>query len=267
MEFRPCIDIHNGQVKQIIGGTLQDENNSAVENFASQKGAAYFAELYRARGLKGGHIIMLNASDSNLYSATKQQAMLALLAYPNGLQIGGGITDENAAEYLDAGASHIIVTSFLFQDGQIRYDNLDKMIREVGKEKLVIDVSCRKKDNDYYIVTNRWQQFTNVKISTQLLKELSVACDEFLIHAVDVEGRQAGIDENVVAVLADYALCEEKKGDARVVTYAGGIADYEDITELNILGRGHVNATIGSALDLFGGKMEFNKVIEYFRNL
>lgn len=266
MEFRPCIDIHNGQVKQIIGGTLQDANNTAVENFTSQRDASYFANLYKMRELKGGHVIMLNASDSNLYPATKRQAILALAAYPNGLQIGGGITDENAAEYLDAGASHVIITSFLFQDGQIRYDNLDKIKHEVGKEKLVIDVSCRKKNDAYYVVTNRWQQFTNVKMSVQLLEELSTKCDEFLIHAVDVEGRQMGIEENVVSVLADYAFCKREKGNARKVTYAGGIANYEDIEKLNVLGRGRVNATIGSALDLFGGKLEFDKVIECFQN-
>ena len=211
MKFRPCIDIHNGQVKQIVGGTLQDEGNNAVENFASQKDAEYFAALYKQQGLNGGHVIMLNASNSDFYPATKQQAISALREYPGGLQIGGGITDENATAFLEAGASHVIVTSFIFKNGQIRYDNLEKLVQAVGREKIVIDVSCRKKDGEYYVVTDRWQHFTEVRMSEGLLTELAGYCDEFLIHAVDVEGRQAGIDEQVVSILAGY--CRGDSGD------------------------------------------------------
>ena len=268
MEFRPCIDIHNGQVKQIIGGTLQDECNMAVENFASSHDAGYYAALYKKRGLKGGHVVLLNAMDSTLYSATKEQAFKALRTYPGGLQVGGGITDENAIEFLDAGASHVIVTSFIFQKGIIRYDNLEKLKEKVGREHLVIDVSCRKCDGIYYVVTDRWQRFTEVPMTVELLKELSVFCDEFLVHAVDVEGKSAGIDEEIVGILADYCKAatgtQTTAGVSAAVTYAGGIATYDDIDLLRRLGENQVNATIGSALDLFGGSLEFDKVVEFF---
>jgi phosphoribosylformimino-5-aminoimidazole carboxamide ribotide isomerase len=267
MKFRPCIDIHNGQVKQIVGGTLQDEGNSAVENFASLNDAEYFAALYQQQGLKGGHVIMLNAGNSDFYPATKQQAISALRTYPGGLQIGGGITDENAAEFLEAGASHVIVTSFIFQNGQIRYDNLKKLVQAIGREKIVIDVSCRKRDGEYYVVTDRWQHFSEVRMSERLLTELAGYCDEFLIHAVDVEGRQAGIDEQVVSILAGYCRGDKKNATLRRVTYAGGISTYEDIDRLNALGEGYIDATIGSALDLFGGHLKFDTVVEHFNKV
>lgn len=287
MEFRPCIDIHNGQVKQIIGGTLQDQGDRAVENFTSLKGAEYYADLYRQHNLKGGHVILLNASDSALFSATKEQAIRALAAYPGGLQVGGGITAANAAEYLDAGASHVIVTSYIFKDGQIKYENIEKMKHTVGKEHLVLDVSCRRRDGRYYVVTDRWQRFTEVPVTVELLQELSSSCDEFLVHAVDVEGRSAGIEEEIVGILGSYVrqadsltaagrqkLSNEPAGlnQADVpatpcpITYAGGIAAYEDITRLKTLGHDQIHATIGSALDLFGGPLEFQRVIQYFNH-
>ena len=105
MEFRPCIDIHNGKVKQIVGGSLKDLGDRAQENFVSEQDAAFYAKLYQKNSLKGGHIILLNASDSPYYEATKEQALSGLRVYPGGLQVGGGITAENAAEYLAAGAS------------------------------------------------------------------------------------------------------------------------------------------------------------------
>ncbi len=263
MEFRPCIDIHNGQVKQIIGGTLQDSGDHAVENFTSAHDAAYFADLYRDHQLYGGHVILLNARDSSYYEATKKQAMNALKAFPGGLQVGGGITDENAAEFLDAGASHVIVTSYIFQNGQIRFDHIDRMKQAVGREHLVLDVSCRKQNGIYYVVTDRWQNFTKVPVTISLLSNLSASCDEFLVHAVDVEGRSAGIDREIVGLLADY---HEQRKCSSAVTYAGGIAAYEDIDLLRKLGRNRVNATIGSALDLFGGPLEFEQVIDYFHH-
>ena len=273
MEFRPCIDIHNGQVKQIVGGTLKDQGNHAVENFISSHHAEFYADMYRQRGLKGGHVILLNAADSTLYSATKEEAFRALGAYPGGLQVGGGITDENASMFLDEGASHVIVTSFIFQKGQIRYDHIEQMERAVGKEKLVIDVSCRMRDGIYYVVTDRWQHYTEVPMTAELLKELSGSCDEFLVHAVDVEGRSAGIDEEIVRILADYSKPQEAAGIGEAatgcsrpnaVTYAGGIAAYEDIDRLRRLGEDRVHATIGSALDLFGGPLQFDQVVQYF---
>lgn len=264
MEFRPCIDIHNGQVKQIIGGTLQDQDDRAVENFASAKGAEYYADLYRKHHLKGGHVILLNAADSASYAATREQAMHALAAYPGGLQVGGGITDLNADIFLKAGASHVIVTSFIFKDGQIKYDHIEKMKHAVGKEHLVLDVSCRKRDGTYYVVTDRWQRFTEVPMTAALLQELSADCDEFLVHAVDVEGRSAGIEQEIVGILADYRRLCPKNGTSPAVTYAGGIATYEDIALLRTLGEDKVHATIGSALDLFGGPLKFDQVLNYF---
>jgi len=255
MKFRPCIDIHNGQVKQIVGGSLADENNFAKENFVSTQNADFYAELYKSNGLKGGHIIMLNPVNSEFYQKNCDQALLALNAYPNGLQIGGGITDENAQYFLENGASHVIVTSFVFKDGKINYDNLKRIFNKVGKEKLVLDLSCRKKCDEYFIVTDRWQKFTNVKLDNFTLEELSEYCDEFLIHAVDVEGSASGIESELVKILAEHSK--------NAVTYAGGVGDFNDLKILKELGKNKIDVTIGSALDLFGGRMEFKKVLEY----
>ena len=252
MRFRPCIDIHNGKVKQIVGGSLRDAGNEARENFVAEQDASYFAGLYRAKGLYGGHVIMLNSRSSSMYEATRQQALLALAAFPGGLQIGGGIDPENAGFFLEAGASHVIVTSFVFKDGQISYENLERMIRAVGKEKLVLDVSCRKKDGVYYVVTDRWQRFTDVPVTPRLLEQLGESCAEFLVHAVDVEGKAAGVDTELAAMLGDVTCCP--------VTYAGGVGSLEDIEELKRCSGGRVDVTIGSALDLFGGSIPFETI-------
>ena len=180
MEFRPCIDIHNGKVKQIVGGSLKDLGDRAQENFVSEQDAAFYAKLYQKNSLKGGHIILLNASDSPYYEATKEQALSALRVYPGGLQVGGGITAENAAEYLAAGASHVIVTSYVFREGRIDYDRLDKLVQSIGKEHLVLDVSCKRAGEQYLVVTDRWQKLTEEAVDEALLKKLSVYCDEFL---------------------------------------------------------------------------------------
>ena len=253
MHFRPCIDIHNGKVKQIVGGSLTDENDFARENFVSEQDAAWYARLYQKDGLKGGHIIQLNSKDSPYYGATKSQALAALKTYPGGLQVGGGITAENAAEYLDAGASHVIVTSYVFRDGQISYENLEQMKVAVGKERLVLDLSCRKKGTSYYIVTDRWQKFTSVPVTKELLTELSGWCDEFLVHAVDVEGKASGIEEGLAVLLGDW--------QGIPVTYAGGVGSMEDVLRLRELGRGRLDVTIGSALDLFGGCIPYRDVV------
>ena len=195
MEFRPCIDIHNGKVKQIVGGSLKDEGNQAKENFVAEQDAAYFAEFYKKDKIRGGHIILLNPSDSSYYKETKRQALLALRTYPGGMQVGGGIHAENAKEFIEAGASHVIVTSYVFKDGKVNYNNLEKILAAVGKEHLVLDLSCRKKDGDYYIVTDRWQKFTEEKITPELLDKLKEYADEFLVHAVDVEGKASGIED------------------------------------------------------------------------
>lgn len=253
MRFRPCIDIHNGKVKQIVGGSLTDENNFARENFVSEQDAAWYAGLYQKDGLKGGHIIQLNSGNSAYYQATKEQAFAALEAYPGGLQVGGSITPENAEEYLEAGASHVIVTSYVFRNGQIYYENLKRISDTVGKDKLVLDLSCRKKDGAYYVVTDRWQKFTNVQVTKEILTELSGWCNEFLIHAVDVEGKASGIEEELAVVLGEW--------QGIPVTYAGGVGSMEDVFRLKELTKGRLDVTIGSALSLFGGCIPYRDVV------
>ncbi len=252
MHFRPCIDIHNGKVKQIVGGTLQDAGDEARENFVAEQDAAYFARLYRERSLRGGHVIMLNSRTSPMYEATRQQALLALAAFPGGLQIGGGVDPDNASFFLDAGASHVIVTSYVFREGQISHENLERMVRAVGRERLVLDVSCRKKNGIYYVVTDRWQRFTDVPVTPLLLEQLGESCAEFLVHAVDVEGKAAGVDMDLAAMLGEVRC--------RPVTYAGGVGSLEDIEVLRRCSGGRLDLTIGSALDLFGGPIPFEKV-------
>ncbi len=252
MRFRPCIDIHNGAVKQIVGGSLKDAGDAALENYISRQEADYYANMYRRDGLKGGHIILLNPQASTYYDATKAQALKALHAYPGGMQIGGGITAENAAGYLEEGASHVIVTSYVFQDGKIHYERLKKLTQAVGKERIVLDLSCRKRENDYFIVTNRWQTFTEERLSKQMLEELSKWCDEFLVHGVDVEGKASGTEEGLVKLLADW--------NGLPVTYAGGIGSLEDLRRFEEISEGKLDFTIGSALDLFGGKIPYSEL-------
>lgn len=254
MEFRPCIDIHNGKVKQIVGGTLKDQNDQAAENFVSEQDAPFYAQLYKRYGISGGHIILLNARDSSYYEATKLQALAALQVYPGGLQVGGGITAENAHEFLMAGASHVIVTSYVFRDGKVDYGRLEKLVQAVGKEHLVLDLSCRKKDGAYYIVTDRWQKFTQVPVSEQTIEEFSSHCDEFLVHAVDVEGKASGIEVELVKLLA--------KNHQLPVTYAGGVGSFQDLETLRMAGKNRVDVTVGSALDLFGGSMKWEDVLD-----
>ncbi len=255
MNFRPCIDIHNGKVKQIVGGTLLDQNDFAKENFVSEYDAAFYADLYCKRKIKGGHVILLNAADSPYYNETKLQAKNALKAFPGGLQIGGGITAENAKEFLDAGASHVIVTSYVFHNGEVNWQALERITRTVGKERLVLDLSCRKKKSNYYIVTNRWQKYTSVALEKRTMENFEKYCDEFLIHAVDVEGKANGIENELVKLLGEY--------EGNTITYAGGVHTFHDLKKLKELGRNKINVTIGSALDLFGGTMDFEEVLEF----
>lgn len=255
MKFRPCIDIHNGKIKQIVGGSLLDQGNQAQENFVSVHDGSFYGKLYKENQLAGGHIIILNARDSEFYEKDKKEAIKALKAFPQGLQVGGGITDENAAYFIENGASHVIVTSFAFADGKIRYDRLDALRKLVGRKHIVLDLSCRKKDDGYYIVTDRWQKFTQEKLSVELLESLQEYCDEYLIHGVDVEGKSQGIDENLVHILAQY--------HGNSITYAGGVRDFSDLNKLKTYGKDGIDVTIGSALDLFGGSMEFTKVLSY----
>lgn len=259
MEFRPCIDIHNGKVKQIVGGSLKDEGNQAKENFVAEQDAAYFAEFYKKDKIRGGHIILLNPADSSYYKETKRQALLALHTYPGGMQVGGGIHAENAKEFIEAGASHVIVTSYVFKDGKVNYNNLEKILAAVGKEHLVLDLSCRKKDGDYYIVTDRWQKFTEEKITPELLDKLKEYADEFLVHAVDVEGKASGIEVPLAEMLGDWGRIP--------ITYAGGVGSFEDLRQLKEYGKGRLNVTIGSALDLFGGRMAYKEVLQYINQV
>ncbi len=258
MKFRPCIDIHNGKVKQIVGGTLMDKNDRAEENYVSEMDASFYAEFYKKDNLKGGHIIMLNSIDSEYYEATRAQAIMALHTYKNGLQIGGGIHAENAKGYLEEGASHVIVTSYVLKNGKINIDNLEKIKAAVGKEHLVIDLSCRRKDNDYYIVTDRWQNFTDVLVNEKTLDFFQDYCDEFLVHAVDVEGKASGIESNLAKLLGNWGKIP--------ITYAGGVGNFEDLNDLKNVGQDKLDVTIGSALDLFGGTMEYAKVLESLKN-
>ena len=258
MLFRPCIDIHNGKVKQIVGGSLTDNKNHTVENFVSEQGASFFAQMYKEAGLRGGHIILLNPPSSEYYQETKTQAIKALATYSQGLQIGGGINADNASEFLTAGASHVIVTSYVFKDGNISYRNLEKIKDAVGKERLVLDLSCRKKADGYYIVTDRWQKFTQIRVTKETLEELAKYCDEFLVHAVDVEGKTSGIEADLVAVLAEYSGIP--------ITYAGGVSNIADIQLIKTIGKNKIDVTVGSALDIFGGELSYQEVQQVCEN-
>lgn len=257
MKFRPCIDIHNGSVKQIVGASLADKGDFALDNFVSEYDGAYYAKLYKKYGLLGGHIIILNPKDSPYYEADLRQAVSALKAWDGGLQIGGGINDENAHFFLENGASHVIVTSFVFSGGSISWDNLERLVSAVGKQRLVLDLSCRAKDGRYYIVTDRWQKFTQVELNAQTLEMLSGYCDEFLVHAADVEGRANGIEDDVASLLGEFSPVP--------ATYAGGISGFGDLEKLKALGREKIDFTVGSALDIFGGKMSFERTAAFGR--
>mmetsp|Transcript_56159 Transcript_56159/g.127520 ORF Transcript_56159/g.127520 Transcript_56159/m.127520 type:complete len:306 (+) Transcript_56159:225-1142(+) len=260
MRFRPCIDLHDGKVKQIVGGTLTagggggGGGDTCIENFVSEKPADYFAEHYRRDQFPGGHVIMLGKGND-------EAARAALKAFPGGLQVGGGITAENAASWIEAGASHVIVTSFVFKDGRISMENLEAMVSAVGKTRLVLDLSCRRKagdtDGPYYVVTDRWQKYTDYPVNPTTLRSLSNYCAEFLVHGVEVEGKRQGILGDLVALLGEHSPLP--------VTYAGGVQGLEDLDLVKALGRGRVDLTIGSALDLFGGSIPYARVVEWQR--
>lgn len=261
MKFRPCIDIHNGKVKQLVGGSLQDEGDKATENFVSEKGGEYFAGMYKNDKLTGGHIIILNHKNSAYYETTREQAIAALKAYPQGMQIGGGIDCDNAYEFIAAGASHVIVTSYVFKAGKVNMDNLQKLVDLVGKEKLVLDLSCRRKNNSYFVVTDRWQRFTDVELNEAMLDKFSVYCDEFLVHGVDVEGKGSGMDEELVRILAGW---KKKNPFGNDITYAGGISSFEDIEKFGECCEECIDFTIGSALDVFGGILSYHEVVDKY---
>jgi len=236
--FRPCIDLHEGKVKQIVGGTLSEDPAQLRTNFVSERSAGWYAALYKQDGLRGGHVIMLGPGND---AAARE----ALQVYPGGLHVGGGINQDNAASWLEAGASHVIVTSWLFQQGALNWDRLKLLAGIVGKQRLVLDLSCRRRGPDYVVMTDRWQRFTDLILSAEALRKLAAFCDEFLIHAADVEGLCQGIDAELVEKLATWSPLP--------TTYAGGAKSLADLEEVSRLGNGRVDLTIGSALDIFGG--------------
>ena len=237
--FRPCIDLREGKVVQIVGGTLSDDPSTIRTNFVSEKPPAWYAELYKSDGLAGGHVIMLGPGN-------EQAAREALAAYPGGLQVGGGIKADNARSWLDAGASHFIVTSWVFREGKVDWGRLAQLVAVAGRSRLVLDLSCRQKGDDYFVVTDRWQKFTELAISEETLEKLARSCAEFLVHAVDVEGSCRGIDHELVEKLGRWSPIP--------TTYAGGATSLSDLETVERIGQGRIDLTIGSALDIFGGK-------------
>jgi len=252
MKFRPCIDLHNGKVKQIVGSTLSEESPGGLQtNFISEFPPSHYAEMYRRDNLYGGHVIKLGPGN-------EQAAIEALQAFPGGLHIGGGINADNAKFWLDQGARAVIVTSFVFKDGRIYEERLVEMKRIVGREKLVLDLSCRKKGDAYHVVTDRWQNFTETVISRETLEYFSRYCYEFLIHAADIEGKCEGIAEDLVKALGEWSPCP--------ITYAGGVRNLEDLHRIKELGNGRLDATVGSALDIFGGStMKYSEAVAFHR--
>ena len=249
--FRPCIDLHEGKVKQLVGGTLASANAPLQTNFVSDRPAEWYARLYQRDSLKGGHVIMLGPGN-------EAQARAALQAYPGGLQIGGGVTTQNARSWLEAGASHVIVTSWVFSRGQLAWDRLAELIKKIGQDRLVLDLSCRRRGGDYFVVTDRWQNFTEITISPANLEKLAQSCAEFLVHAVDVEGLCSGIDQELVSRLADASPIP--------TTYAGGANSLADLDQVTRLGHGKIDLTIGSALDIFGGKgVKYDEAVAFNR--
>ncbi|KAL7137370.1 hypothetical protein ABFS83_10G087000 [Erythranthe nasuta] len=253
VKFRPCIDIHKGKVKQIVGSTLQDSKegvSSLITNYESDKSAAEYAKMYKQDDLTGGHVIMLG--DDPL---SKAAAIEALHEFPGGLQVGGGINSTNAMSYIDEGASHVIVTSYVFNDGRVNLERLKELANTVGKNRLVLDLSCRKKGDGYAVVTDRWQKFSDVYLDQEVLLLFATFADEFLVHGVDVEGKKLGIDEELVTLLGMLSPIP--------VTYAGGVTDKDDLERIKMAGRGRVDVTVGSALDIFGGNLSYKDVVSW----
>lgn len=253
-KFRPCIDLHGGQVKQIVGGTLRDDA-LPVENHVSTRPPAWFANLYARDGLTGGHVIKLGPGNEDA-------ALQALQAYPGGLQVGGGITPENAGFWIDAGASHVIVTSALFgPDGSLLQDQLNSIRDAIGQQRLVIDLSCRrtsgpKEKPTWHVAMDRWQKLTSLQVGEQTLSHLSGFAAEFLVHAADVEGLCGGIDEELVAMLARWG--------GLPITYAGGAASLRDVDLVKQVSDGTVDVTVGSALDIFGGNgVQYDQLVQW----
>ena len=257
IRFRPCIDIHQGRVKQIVGSSLKDcesiTSEKPITNFETDVSAIEFAKMYARDEVYGGHAILLSKDEE-----TKRAAFDAVRAFPGGLQIGGGVTADTALEYLENGASHVIVTSYAFHDGKLDEERLEKLLKVVGRKRLVLDLSCRRDPNDrgkYKVVTDRWQKWTDLVVNEETLEKLSKKCDEFLVHGVDVEGKKMGLDLDLVELLG--------KNCGIPVTYAGGARSIEDLELVKKFGNNRVDVTIGSALDCFGGTLKYTDVIDW----
>ncbi|KAI9710791.1 MAG: Histidine biosynthesis bifunctional protein hisB [Candelaria pacifica] len=253
--FRPCIDLHSGQVKQIVGGTLTTTTSDLKTNYVSKLPASHFATLYKDNELKGAHVIMLG-------SGNEEAARSALAEWKGGLQVGGGITAENAAQWMEWGAEKVIITSYLFPDARFSINRLEAVLSALGndKEKLVIDLSCRRNGDTWFVAMNRWQTLTDMEVDSDSIKLLEPYCSEFLIHAADNEGLQRGVDEQLVQKLAQWCSIP--------VTYAGGGRSLEDLEKVKELSGGKVDLTIGSALDIFGGTgVTFEECIEWNNNI
>jgi len=252
--FRPCIDLHAGQVKQIVGGTLDSATTTLLTNFVSPHPPAHFASLYRTHSLTGAHVIMLGPGNTTA-------ARESLAAWPGGLQVGGGINDSNAAEWIAAGASKVIITSFLFPGGTFDQGRLDSVLGALGGDtsQLVIDLSCRRRGEDrWFVAMDKWQKITDMEVNEESIRQLEPYCSEFLIHAADNEGLQKGIDEALVKRLAEWCSIP--------VTYAGGGRNLEDLEMVKRLSGGKVDLTIGSALDCFGGSgVKLGECVEWNR--
>lgn len=252
MRFRPCIDLREGSVVQIVGASLRDGASGEPDtNFITKKSSEDFARMYSRDNLFGGHVISLGPGN-------REAVLSALRAFPGGFHVGGGITPENASAYLDAGASHVIVTSYVFSKGLIDTDRLKALVKAVGKNRLVLDLSCRRRESEFWIVTDRWQKFTDVQVGPETLAKLSQHCDEFLVHGVDVEGRMAGIEVGLVRLLGKHSPIP--------MTYAGGVSSLSDLDLVKELGQGRVDITVGSALDIFGGSVAYQSVLEWHRS-
>ena len=236
--FRPCIDLHDGRVKQIVGGTLNDSGADLQTNFVAEQPAEFFAAKYRTDGLTGGHVIKLGPGNDDA-------ARAALAAWPDGLHLGGGISADNAHSWIAAGAQKLIVTSWLFPAGVFAPERVAALVAAVGRERLVIDLSCRRREGRWLVAIDRWQRLTDFAIDAAHLDLLATSCSEFLIHAADVEGLCRGIDGELVEFLGRHSPIP--------CVYAGGGKDIQDLLTVDSLSGGRVDLTFGSALDLFGG--------------
>ena len=249
-KFRPCIDLHEGKVKQIVGESLRDQGPGPIENFVASEPPAWFAECFRNDELTGGHVIMLGPGN-------EAAAREALGAWPGGMQLGGGIDVRNAAEWIDAGASHIIVTSWLFDnEGVFQVDRLKELAAEVGIERVVLDLSARRVEEGWRVAMNRWQTPTDLLVTAEVLDRIAPYCAEFLIHAADVEGKCEGVDVELVSLLGSW--------NGSPVTYAGGVGGLNDLRIVEEASGGRVDVTVGSSLDLFGGQgIAYQEMVEW----